>query len=210
MEKKNTILLTVIAIATLLVAVVGATFAYFTASITTTNDDNATTTITTQTLVSAVMDMGSSVTASNVLPGHEEIKTVTVTGDGSATSKSVDAVITVTQNIPSVLASDVTWTLYEFTGIKTFDACTNTVATDTTGNKYYETASCADLSSGKAVLSSSDVTNNVATYDLVVAYNTKSTYVLKVDYANTQEVQNADGSDQSGQTYSVTLAFSAK
>ena len=31
MEKKNTILLTVIAVATLLVAVVGATFAYFTA-----------------------------------------------------------------------------------------------------------------------------------------------------------------------------------
>ena len=34
MERKNTILLTVIAIATLLVAVVGATFAYFTATIT--------------------------------------------------------------------------------------------------------------------------------------------------------------------------------
>ena len=32
MEKKNTVLLTVIAVATLLVAVVGATFAYFTAS----------------------------------------------------------------------------------------------------------------------------------------------------------------------------------
>ena len=31
MEKKNTVLLTVIAIATLLVAMVGATFAYFTA-----------------------------------------------------------------------------------------------------------------------------------------------------------------------------------
>ena len=35
MEKKNTILLTVIAVATLLVAVVGATFAYFTATATT-------------------------------------------------------------------------------------------------------------------------------------------------------------------------------
>lgn len=34
MEKKNTVLLTVIAIATLLVAVVGATFAYFSASVT--------------------------------------------------------------------------------------------------------------------------------------------------------------------------------
>ena len=34
MEKKNMVLLTVIAVATLLVAVVGATFAYFTATIT--------------------------------------------------------------------------------------------------------------------------------------------------------------------------------
>ena len=33
MEKKNMVLLTVIAIATLLVAVVGATFAYFTATV---------------------------------------------------------------------------------------------------------------------------------------------------------------------------------
>ncbi len=41
MEKRNTILLTVIAIATLLVAVVGATFAYFTASTQTTNTGNS-------------------------------------------------------------------------------------------------------------------------------------------------------------------------
>lgn len=38
MEKKNTVLLTVIAVATLLVAVVGATFAYFTAANSTTGD----------------------------------------------------------------------------------------------------------------------------------------------------------------------------
>ena len=41
MDKKNTMLLTVIAIATLLVAVVGATFAYF--SVTATNNATATT-----------------------------------------------------------------------------------------------------------------------------------------------------------------------
>ena len=46
MERKNTMLLTVIAVATLLVAVVGATFAYY--SISTTNDNN-TTVVNTQT-----------------------------------------------------------------------------------------------------------------------------------------------------------------
>ena len=43
MEKKNTILLTVIAVATLLVAVVGATFAYFTASGSVSGDDSSST-----------------------------------------------------------------------------------------------------------------------------------------------------------------------
>ena len=44
MEKKNTVLLTVIAIATLLVAVVGATFAYFSANVTSTEKTTVTTT----------------------------------------------------------------------------------------------------------------------------------------------------------------------
>ena len=44
MERKNTVLLTVIAIATLLVAVVGATFAYFTATSTSSGDDVGTAT----------------------------------------------------------------------------------------------------------------------------------------------------------------------
>ena len=43
MEKKNMILLTVIAVSTLLVAVVGATFAYFTATSTSTGNTNKTT-----------------------------------------------------------------------------------------------------------------------------------------------------------------------
>lgn len=47
MDKKNTMLLTVIAVATLLVAVVGATFAYFTAS-NTNSTTNTTTTVTTE------------------------------------------------------------------------------------------------------------------------------------------------------------------
>ena len=41
MEKKNMVLLTVIAVATLLVAVVGATFAYFTATVTDSRDSGS-------------------------------------------------------------------------------------------------------------------------------------------------------------------------
>lgn len=53
MEKKNTVLLTVIAVATLLVAVVGATFAYFTAQ-TTANGSSNETSVTTRSEVGGV------------------------------------------------------------------------------------------------------------------------------------------------------------
>jgi len=54
MDKKNTMLLTVIAVATLLVAVVGATFAYFTASNT---NDGKTTVVTGQTTTIAAVGL---------------------------------------------------------------------------------------------------------------------------------------------------------
>ncbi len=60
MERKNTMLLTVIAVATLLVAVVGATFAYFTAS-------------------------GGSSATSTVQVTTESVSNSTITGDGHAT-----------------------------------------------------------------------------------------------------------------------------
>lgn len=77
MEKKNTILLTVIAIATLLVAVVGATFAYFTATVTNEGTDKTQTVVKTATLgitykQGTKVDLGA-----DVLPG----KTVTNTFD---------------------------------------------------------------------------------------------------------------------------------
>ena len=55
MDKKNTLLLTVIAIATLLVAVVGATFAYFTAQ--TTGSKDAPVNVTTETTNSVLVQM---------------------------------------------------------------------------------------------------------------------------------------------------------
>lgn len=54
MEKKNTVLLTVIAVATLLVAVVGATFAYFTATANTNNENAGSTNVQTRNDVGGV------------------------------------------------------------------------------------------------------------------------------------------------------------
>ena len=86
MEKKNMVLLTVIAVATLLVAVVGATFAYFTASITNNFNgtaENGKTNVTAgsvsgATVVGNVDGEAGSFTATDVYPGHKEVAALKV------------------------------------------------------------------------------------------------------------------------------------
>ena len=76
MEKKNVVFLTVLAVATLLTAVVGTTFAYFTATVTG-NDTATETRITTATLGVTYSD-GSQVTGTNIIPGWSQAKTIKV------------------------------------------------------------------------------------------------------------------------------------
>jgi len=98
MENKRgtTVLLTVIGIATLLVAVVGATFAYFTATVT---EDNETTnvTVTSATLGTINFDHGRTIeigtAAKPAYPGAVDSKTFTVTSD-EASTVGVDYVVT--------------------------------------------------------------------------------------------------------------------
>lgn len=73
----NTILLTVIGIATLLVAIVGATFAYFTATI---SDGDKGSSIIIQTAQLAITyHDGDNLVASGITPGWSSTKTVTIT-----------------------------------------------------------------------------------------------------------------------------------
>ena len=85
MEKKNMVLLTVIAVATLLVAVVGATFAYFTAQSTTTGN-STTTSATTRELAALSWTAGTDKGESpSVYPGYMAYQSyeLTATVDGN-------------------------------------------------------------------------------------------------------------------------------
>ncbi len=91
MEKKNTMLLTVIAVATLLVAVVGATFAYFSI----TASGNSTTVVNTQTQKLPTITMtegkstfGISVTASDMAMNNVGPRWAMNTGDESASQSN--------------------------------------------------------------------------------------------------------------------------
>ena len=110
MEKKNVVLLTVIALATLLVAVVGATFAFFTATVKderTGDGDAGKTNITagsvaSTTVVGNVSNEVGKFTTSGVYPGHKEIASLSVTttngGEQEKSDTKVDIVYNVTNN----------------------------------------------------------------------------------------------------------------
>ena len=67
----NTVLLTVIAVATLLVAVIGATFAFFTVNIT--GNDSATSFIIKTATLGIVFTSGNTITLDNLMPGDPRI-----------------------------------------------------------------------------------------------------------------------------------------
>ena len=198
MEKKNVIFLSVIAVATLLTAVIGTTFAYFTANITTSNAANSNTTVKTKVIAGAVMDMGSKVAVTDALPGYKTVKPITVTGSGHAGDEPANATITVTPSL-GAFASDVTWKLY-----KSSTAITCTSSPVTTGTQYYDNATCTIPEGAKVVIDKGAAT--AKSYDVSVAYNTKDSYYLVVEYAN----NNDQTATQSGQSFSIDMSFAPK
>ena len=82
-KKGNTVLLTIIAVATLLVAVVGATFAYFTASVKTDGDPQSVI-VKTATIGTITYKDGDVINLQNALPGDSDSKDFTIeSGEGS-------------------------------------------------------------------------------------------------------------------------------
>lgn len=82
--KGNTVLLTIIGIATLLIAVVGATFAYFTAVLT--GAETGTTMTINSGTIGTVFEGGSAITSSDVWPREEHWGTKTFTVKGNSES----------------------------------------------------------------------------------------------------------------------------
>ncbi len=210
MEKKNTILLTVIAIATLLVAVVGATFAYFTAQVTPVdNEATRTTTVKTYVLPSAKMTMGDTITSADLYPGGKIVRSLTIKGECTTDEcQEISATIEVTANKISAFKNeagvqDIEWKLYKSNGT-TIAACTNTPNVSADG-KYTSTATCTGLdayASETPVLTSQ--TDGTKTQDITVDANTNDTYYLVLEYKD-----NGDQNSQQGQDFNVVMDFYA-
>lgn len=219
MEKKNTILLTVIAIATLLVAVVGATFAYFTAQVTTTNDANSTVTAKTYALTEVQMDYGNEVKSDGMYPGTTLSKEITIKAscpEGNTTCEPVNTTITVTTtDEDDVFGDDIKWTLYKMNA--NTDSITCNPTNHTEGGTYYTTTECTGLSDGTSVGTGTGAgvkTIDVKAYGVAQGTNAKTDdkYYLVVEYINhaDEEGNTTDQNNQQGHSFSVALNFSAK
>ena len=204
------VLLTVIAVATLLVAVVGATFAYFTASVqndANMNENTGNTSIKTgqvanTTVVNNIEGAAGSFTATQVYPGHKEVAALQVTANGPQGAKTgVQFRYTVTEN---GLGDNVNVYLYKSaTKIETTEnyfECTQNatpVEGSSTGEVRY-TETCQDKSVGTLVkkttltageqniiLGNDTIVNSVADTDETMYY-----YIV-VEFENKDASQNS-------------------
>ena len=107
-NKGQTIFLSVIGIATLLVAIIGATFAYFTTTMQ--PGETAGSKVTTATIADATFSVQAGAVKENILPGTEfNPTTVTVSTSGLTGTSVIDYVCTVSLDVTAGTLTNVKW-----------------------------------------------------------------------------------------------------
>lgn len=217
MEKKNMVLLTVIAVATLLVAVVGATFAYFTAT-STTDGNKTTTSATTAQLATLSWTAEETGRSPQVYPGFKAFQAYTLAAGGTGSARYQ---LTLTANVdPAFKSGDVTYSIYKATSEVTSSLFTpGNANVDTTTEpgvaRYSITGSAfdSDAEGLTAVVTDQPLTtvsDTVITGEGVQSVNTINAgtteyYVLVLDFPNKNEAQT-----QQNATFSASLKLTAK
>lgn len=200
MEKKNMVLLTVIAVATLLVAVVGATFAYFTASIQNDYNDqgnNGTANISSgsvgsnTTVVAEVDGQAGSFEATDVYPGHKEVAALKVTVEGD-TAQSIDITYSPTTNdFPD---GSITLKVYKGAGSENigeegnYFQCESKTGTSGGSQTFYEECTVEESTLGTQLGSTHNLTQAEAGSTVVLATDSLTsetgTYYVVVEFVN--------------------------
>ena len=164
MEKKNTLLLTVIAVATLLVAVVGATFAYFGSFQATVNDKAAVNVHTGTVEASTFITTGG--TLSLNVPGSDMIKGTGVATEVGIGNKTGSANLVVKLNYPDT-ATQMTCTydiMFEYdSGSAVYGDSTTPVTANTENKEFTYTLT---PSTGITVESTYDTTSEAKSFSL--------------------------------------------
>ena len=199
MEKKNTILLTVIAVATLLVAVVGATFAYFTATTTSTGDQNeqemTTATVNNIELTTGTVDSFNKID----YPGGVMVVGLQVTASGG----DAELAFQLNGEINNGTNTELTYSVYESSNevdtANLVTGCTLNTSYEGTAGHYSYGDSCVVGSLGTAVLEDQTAANGQTTVTVPSEKLTATTsgqstyYYLVVKYPESgDDTQNTD------------------
>ena len=208
-NRGQSIFLSVVGIATLLVAIVGATFAYF--SITVTGNDTASSiTVTTAKLGNVTYTDGSDlIQVTDIYPGWTDSKTFTIaTAAGTDASAEIQyqVVLRSTTVTLSAAAASTSAFIYDFSGTATGSG---TVATSTTDQNMPTTA--GDVVLGSGTLKGVDTHTYTFALELVeksVAQNDLQglTYagIIQVVVADGQSMRTWDNTTGSWKPYTTT------
>ena len=226
MEKKYMVLLTVIAVATLLVAVVGATFAYFTASIT--NDyngqgQNGNANIqsgavgTNNTVIANVDGQAGSFEATDVYPGHKEVAALQVTVTGESAQK-IDIIYTPSEN--TFPDDSITIEVYKSSGSANIGEGTNYFnchkQTGTAGDTqtFFETCDDTEGNLGSLLGSAHKLTQAEKNQTVVLAQDTitgaASPGTTQVYYVVVKFVNDDDAAQDTAQSKSLNGQISVR
>lgn len=217
MEKKNTILLTVIAVATLLVAVVGATFAYFTATNKVTGSGKEAT-VTTNTVGAVSLETTPGVEIENVAeyPGGYIVASANVTATDADANNNFNVTYTLNATVNNGTATPLNWTMYKLDAALVGDAVSGCkLATTQSGNtvqySYGETCKLnASFTEANKVGEGGTIAANKSAGTIEITSETLSTantgetayYYLVIKYPDT-------GADQTtgdaGKTITATI-----
>ena len=227
MEKKNTILLTVIAVATLLVAVVGATFAYFTAANNPGDGATDTATVTTETVSAINVNSQADNTTYLSYPGGVSVFAAGVNISKTAASAGSSSTIAYGVNLKYTnnTGTDLNYTIYTATEEQALaldadiDAgCTLQVTPSGGTNQYayvceQDAADFASLgtagTTGKLAKNTAEeatiqVANESITVNSEEAVNTSRYYYVVVDYPSTGDQTATDAGKQISLNIEVT------
>ena len=177
MEKKNVVFLTVLAVATLLTAVVGTTFAYFSTTVSYVNNVAPQQTNVTSATLDVSYSDGAAVAVTDILPGWSATKTISVTNNSS---------VPVQYNID--------WT-----------SVTNTFVAETDLNFKYS-ATVTGTNAPSAITATAMPTSNGAFIENVyIPVGATHTYTITFAYDNKDYSQDVNQGKVFAGTFAVTV-----
>jgi len=185
---KRTVGLTVIGVATLMIAVIGATYAYFTVAISNTNRQNIS--VTTETTTPLKYTSNGAVSLTNAIPGTSSTSTFTVKNEDAYATQTYDLTLNVPTN--TFVSTDGTGQLY----VKVTATTTSGGTTPTIINSFNST-------NGKDYTATLKTAAKIVE-DQTIAPGETQTYTITVSF---KELNKAQDTNQ-GATFSANITAS--